>query len=72
MVTWDQAFRLCQEKLRNTDSYSLFPFLSMASAEMEPQKDRYKKIMKESLIIPYTFQTFANFNYLRIYKIVYV
>ena len=58
-VNWDQVFQLCQEKLRNTDSYSLCPFLPVASAEMELQKDRYKKIMKESLIVPYMFMNFC-------------
>ena len=37
-VNWDQVFELCQEKLRNTDSYSLCPFLPVPRAEMEPQK----------------------------------
>ena len=46
-VNWDQVFQLCQEKLRNTDFYSLCSFLPMVSAEMEVQEDRYKKIMKE-------------------------
>ena len=54
-VNWDQVFQLCQEKLRNTDSHSLCPFLPMASDEMGEQEDRYKKMMKESLIIQYTF-----------------
>ena len=60
-VNWDQVFKLCQEKLRNTDSYGFCPFLSMASDEMGPQKDRYKKLMKESLIVPYTFTNFCKF-----------
>ena len=57
-VNWDQVFELCQEKLRNTDSYCLCPFLPVAGAEMEAQKDRYKRLMKESLIVPYTFMNF--------------
>ena len=57
-VNWDQVFQLCQEKLRNTDSSCLFPFLAVASAEMGAQEDRYKKLMKESLILPYTFTNF--------------
>ena len=43
-VNWDQVFELCQEKLRNTDFYSLCPFLPVVSAEMEQQEDRYKKL----------------------------
>ena len=39
-VNWDQVFELCQEKLRNTDSHGLCPFLPVASAEMGAQKDR--------------------------------
>ena len=58
MINWDQVFELCQEKLRNTDSYGLCPFLPLTSDEMDPQKDRYKKLMKESLIVPYTFMNF--------------
>ena len=58
-VNWDQAFELCQEKLRNTDSYRFCPFLPMTSDEMDPQKDRYKKLMKESLIVRYTFTNFC-------------
>ena len=58
-VNWDQVFEFCQEKLRNTDSYGLCPFLPMGIDEMGPQKDVYKKIMKESLIIPYTFTNFC-------------
>ena len=58
-VNWDQLFELCQEKLRNTVSYGLCPFLPVASAEMGAQKDTYKKLMKESLIIPYTFTNFC-------------
>ena len=54
-VNWDQVFELCQEKLRNTDSYDLCPFLSVASAEFGAQENKYKKLMKESLIIPHTF-----------------
>ena len=33
-VNWEQVFELCQEKLRNTDSYGLCPFLPVASEEM--------------------------------------
>ena len=58
-VNWNQVFELCQEKLRNTDSYGLCPFLPVVNAEMEAQEDRYKKIMKESLIVPYTFTNFC-------------
>ena len=58
-VNWDQVFELCQEKLRNTDSYGLCPFLPVASAEMGVQEDRYKKLMEESLIVPYTFTNFC-------------
>ena len=61
-VSWDQVFDLCQEKLRNTDSHGLCPFLPVASDEMGPQEYRYKKIMKESLIIPYTLTNSTNFN----------
>ena len=58
-VNWEQVFQLCQEKLKNTDSYDLCPFLPVASAEMGIQKDRYRKLMKESLIVPYTFTNFC-------------
>ena len=58
-VNWDQLFQLCQEKLRNTDSYCLCPFLPVVSAEMEAQDDKYKKLMKESLVVPYTFMNFC-------------
>ena len=58
-VNWDQVFELCQEKLRNTDLYGLCPFLPVASAEMGVQEDRYKKLIKESLIVPYTFTNFS-------------
>ena len=58
-VNLDQVFELCQEKLRNTDSYGFCPFLPMASDEIGPQKDRYKKLMKESLIVPHTFTNFC-------------
>ena len=57
-VNWDQVFQLCQ-KLRNTDSYGLCPFLAVVSAEMGAQEDRYKKLMKELLIVPYTFKNFC-------------
>ena len=46
-VKWDQVFHLCHEKLRNTDSHDLCPFLPMASDEMGMQEVRYKKIMKD-------------------------
>ena len=39
-VNWDQVFELCQEKLRNTDSYGFCPFLPMTSNKMDLQKDR--------------------------------
>ena len=58
-VNWDQVFQLCQEEFRNTDSYGLCPFLPMASDGIGPQEDRYKKMMKESLIIQYTFTNFC-------------
>ena len=58
-VNWEQVFELCQEKLRNTDSYGLCPFLPVAGAEMRIQEDRYKKLMKESLIVSYTFTNFC-------------
>ena len=58
-VNWVQAFQLCQEKLRNTDSYRLCPFLPVLSGKMGAQEDRYKKLMKESLILPYTFTNFC-------------
>ena len=58
-MNWDQVFQLCQEKLRNTDSYGLCPFLPVVSAEMGAQEERYKKLMKESLIVPYTFTNFC-------------
>ena len=51
-VNWEQVFQLCQEKLKNTDSYDLCPFLPVTSAEMGIQEDRYRKLMKESLIVP--------------------
>ena len=57
-VNWDQVFQLCQEKFRNTDSYSLCPFLPVVSAEMGAQ-DRCKKLMKESLVVPYRFTNFC-------------
>ena len=46
-VNWDQVSQLCQEKLRNTGSYGLCPFLPVTTAEMGVQEDRYKKLMKE-------------------------
>ena len=46
-----------------------FTLLPMANAEMGPHEDRYKKMMKESLIIPHTFTNFANFSYLKMYKL---
>ena len=58
-VNWDQVFQLCQEKLRNTDYYGLCPFLPVLSAKMGAQEDRYRKLMKESLIVPYTFADFC-------------
>ena len=58
-VNWNQVFQLCQEKLKNTDSYGLCPFLHVLSAEMGAQEDRYRKLMKESLIVPYTFTNFC-------------
>ena len=58
-VNWNQVFQLCQEKLKNTDSYGLCPFLPVLSAEMGAQEDRYRKLMKESLIVPYTFTNFC-------------
>ena len=58
-VNWDKIFELCQEKLRNTDYYGLCPFLPVASGEMGAQEDRYKKIMKELLIVPYMFTNFC-------------
>ena len=58
-VNWDQVFQLCQKNLRNTDSYGLCPFLPVLSAEMGAQEGRYKKLMKESLIVPYTFMNFC-------------
>ena len=33
-VNWDQVFQLCQEKLRNTDSYRLCRFLPVLSGKM--------------------------------------
>ena len=62
-VNWDQVFELYQEKLRNKDSYGLCSFLPITSDEMGSQKDRYMKLIKESLIVPYMFTKFANFNY---------
>ena len=62
-VNWDQVFQLCQEKLRNTEFYGLCPFLPVVSAEMGAQKDRYKKLMKESLIVPYTFTNFCKLQF---------
>ena len=58
-VNWEQVFQLCQEKLKNTDSYDLCPFLPVGSVEMGIQEDRYRKLMKESLIVPYTFTNFC-------------
>ena len=58
-VNWDQVSQLCQEKLKNTDSHDLCPFLPVTAAEMGVQEDRYKKLMKESLIVPYTFTNFC-------------
>ena len=58
-VNWDQVFQLCQEKLRNTDSYRPCHFLPVISGKMGAQKDRYKKLMKESLILLYTFTNFC-------------
>ena len=58
-VNWYQVFELCQEKLRNTDSYGQCSFLPVASAEMGAQEDRYKKLMKESLIVQHTFTNFC-------------
>ena len=58
-VNWDQVFQLCQEKLRNTDSYCLCRFLPVLSGKMGAQEDRYKKLLKESLILLYTFTNFC-------------
>ena len=58
-VNWDQVFELCHEGLRNKDSYGLCPFLPVTSNEMGPQKGKHKKLMKESLIVPYTFKNFC-------------
>ena len=58
-VNWNQVFQLCQEKLKNTDSYGLCSFLPVLSAEMGAQEDRYRKLMKESLIVPYTSTNFC-------------
>ena len=58
-VNWDQVSQLCQEKLKNTDSYDLCPFLPVTAAEMGVQEDRYKKLMRESIIVPYTFTNFC-------------
>ena len=58
-MNWEQVFQLSQEKLKNTDSYDLCPFLPVASAEMGIQEDRYRKLMKESLIVQYTFTNFC-------------
>ena len=58
-VNWNQVFELCQEKLRNTDSYSLCSFQPVPGAEMGAQEHRYKKIMKESLILLYMFTNFC-------------
>ena len=43
-VKWDQVFELCQDKLRNTDSYGPHLFLPVVSAEMGAKEDRYKKL----------------------------
>ena len=48
-----------KENVNRCDSYGLCPFLPVASAEMGAQEDRYKKLMKESLIVPYTFTNFC-------------
>ena len=58
-VNWDQVFQLCQEKLRNTYSYRLCPFLPGLSGKMGAQEDSYKKLMKESLILLCTFTNFC-------------
>ena len=58
-VNWDQVFQLCQEKLRNTDSYRLCRFLPVLCGKMGAQEDRYKKLLKESLILPYMFMNFC-------------
>ena len=58
-VNWDQVFLLCQEKLRNTDSYRLCRFLPVLSGKMGAQEDRYKKLMKELLILPYMLTNFC-------------
>ena len=52
-------FDLCRERLRDTESHGLCPFLPTASDEMVLQEDRYKKMMKESLIIPHMFTDFC-------------
>ena len=38
-----QVSQLCQEKLKNTDSYDFCPFLPVTAAEMGVQEDRYTK-----------------------------
>ena len=58
-VNWDQVFQSCPEKLRNTDSYRFCHFLPLLSGKMGAQEDRYKKLMKESLILPYMFTNFC-------------
>ena len=37
-VNWNQVFELCQEKLRNTDSYGLCSFLPITSDEWGHKK----------------------------------
>ena len=58
-VNWDQVSQLCQKKLKNTDSYGLCHFLPVTTTEMGVQEDSYKKLMKESLIVPYMFTNFC-------------
>ena len=58
-VNWDQVFQLCPKKLRNTDSYCLCCFLPVLSGKMGAQEDRYKKLMKELLILSYMFMNFC-------------
>ena len=71
-VNWEQVFELCQEKLRNTDSYDFCPFLPMASAEMGIQEVDERitrhtihvcKLLQTSVILSYNMSNIIMFAF---------
>ena len=45
-VNWDQVFQLCQEKLRNTDSYRLCHFLPVLSGRMGNTRRHIQEVVE--------------------------